>query len=308
MRILILTLLFGLLPGCQDATDPLRVGSNRWPGYAPYYLADEHGELARAQIKLVEYPHATGVMRAFENGSLDAAFMTLDEALRLAAEGLDLQLLLVADVSAGADVLYAMPQIHSLQDLAGQRIGVENTALGGYFLSRILDMAGLRESQVSIVSLPVNEHAQALQRGQIDAVISFASEENAMLSSGARRLIDSRQLPNAIIDVLVLDRQQASAANQQRLREQWYQGLGRWRSEPQPSAEILSRRLGISLDDLQLSASQLQMGDVQLNQRLREDGTLQTQMQRMETYLLERGLILRRPEHSLLSSCRGEQC
>src|SRR3546814_212006 len=37
----ILLLLFIALLGCQPDPDSVRVGSNRWLGYAPFYLADE---------------------------------------------------------------------------------------------------------------------------------------------------------------------------------------------------------------------------------------------------------------------------
>ena len=50
------------------------------------------------------------------------------------------------------------------QDLAGQRIGVENTALGAYFLSRVLDQAGLRIDDLQVVSLPVHEQAPPPRR------------------------------------------------------------------------------------------------------------------------------------------------
>ena len=307
LHLLLLLTLCSLL-ACKDETASLRIGSNRWPGYAPLYLADERGALQQARVQLIEYPHTTGVIRAFENGLLDGALLTLDEALRLAAEGIDLQLLLVADVSAGADALYAAPHIRTLQDLRGQRIGVENTALGGYFLSRILDEAGLSEQQISTVNLPVNEHARALREGRVDAVVSFATEEAAMHASNARRLFDSHALPNAIIDVLVVARQRTSPADQQRLQQLWQHNLD-WLQANRPEAlAILERRLGISQQELELTFSQLLLGDAGLNRQLQRDGLLQAQLLLLENYLLERGLILRRPANPLLGECRGPAC
>ncbi len=307
LRLLLLLTLCSLL-ACKEEQGTLRIGSNRWPGYAPLYLADERGELQQAGMQLIEYPHTTGVIRAFENGLLDAALLTLDEALRLASEGLDLRLLLVADVSAGADALYAAPHIRTLQDLRGQRIGVENTALGGYFLSRILDEAGLNEQQISVVNLPVNEHARALREGRIDAVVSFATEEGAIHASNARRLFDSRKLPNAIIDVLVVARQRTSPADQQRLQALWQRNLD-WQLANRPAAmDILERRLGIARPELELTFSQLLLGDAGLNQQLQREGVLRRELMQLEAYLLERGLILRRPANPLLDECRGPAC
>ncbi|MEE4465470.1 nitrate ABC transporter substrate-binding protein, partial [Azotobacter chroococcum] len=104
MRILLLALIPLALLACKMEPDPIRIGGNRWPGHAPLYLADELQWLEPAGLRLVEYPNASGVLRGFRNGLLDAALLTLDETLTLQSSGLDLEILLVTDLSAGADV------------------------------------------------------------------------------------------------------------------------------------------------------------------------------------------------------------
>lgn len=100
-RALTLALILSLL-GCSDQTDTLRIGANRWLGYGPLYLADDLHWMTPSGYRLVEYPHTTGVLRGYRNGLLDAALLTLDEALILQSSGQPVQILLVADVSAGA--------------------------------------------------------------------------------------------------------------------------------------------------------------------------------------------------------------
>ena len=122
-RALTLALILSLL-GCSDQTDTLRIGANRWLGYGPLYLADDLHWMTPSGYRLVEYPHTTGVLRGYRNGLLDAALLTLDEALILQSSGQPVQILLVADVSAGADVLFANAHIQQLAQLRGQRIGL----------------------------------------------------------------------------------------------------------------------------------------------------------------------------------------
>ncbi len=184
----ILLLMFIALLGCQPDPDSVRVGSNRWLGYAPFYLADELQWTAPSGVRLVEYPTTTGVLRGFRNGMLDAAMLTLDETLLLQASAdLNLEIILITNVSAGADVLFARAPIATVDDLRGRRIGVENTALGAYFLSRVLDQAQLDIADLQVVSLPVHEQVEAYAAGRVDAVITFASEGPALEASGARR-------------------------------------------------------------------------------------------------------------------------
>lgn len=308
-RALLLVLILSLL-GCGEQTDTLRIGANRWLGYGPLYLADDLHWMAPSGYRLVEYPHTTGVLRGYRNGLLDAALLTLDEALILQSSGLPVQILLVADVSAGADVLFAKPQITQLEQLRGQRIGVENSALGAFFLSRILDLAKLQPGEVSVLDMPVNEHLHALREGRIDAAINFASATASLMPLGVHPLLDSRALPNEIIDVLVINPMRVSSEQARHLRELWFTSQEQWFAQRQASDPRLSRRLGLSSDELTQTLAGLQIGDRALNQQLLDSGTLQHSLEQLHDYLLSRRLLNKPAETQgmLPSICEGRGC
>ncbi|SEJ31826.1 hypothetical protein SAMN04244579_03908 [Azotobacter beijerinckii] len=61
MRILLLALIpLGLL-ACKMEPDTVRIGGNRWPGYAPLYLAGALHGMEPAGVRVVECPNAGGV-------------------------------------------------------------------------------------------------------------------------------------------------------------------------------------------------------------------------------------------------------
>ncbi|WP_017246487.1 ABC transporter substrate-binding protein [Stutzerimonas stutzeri] len=306
----ILLLLFVALLGCQPESDSIRIGSNRWLGYAPIYLADDLGWSAPSGIRLVEYPNTTGVLRGFRNGMLDAAMLTLDETLLLqdSAAELDLEIILVTNVSAGADALFARAPLTSLKDLAGQRIGVENTALGAYFLSRVLDQAGLRIDDLQVVSLPVHEQAAAFAAGNVDAVITFASESPALESKGARRIFDSRQLPGEIVDVLVVDRQRVTREQRRRLRALWFDALRTWQDNRGETDPRLHARLGLTPMALQVTLDGLLMGDRAVNREWFDEGQLQQSIGQLSQYLRERRLLNGSNPVNLIARCEGRKC
>lgn len=307
-RALTLALILSLL-GCSDQTDTLRIGANRWLGYGPLYLADDLHWMTPSGYRLVEYPHTTGVLRGYRNGLLDAALLTLDEALILQSSGQPVQILLVADVSAGADVLFANAHIQQLAQLRGQRIGVENSALGAFFLSRILDLAKLPASDISVIDMPVNEHLHALRTGQIDAAINFASASASFAPLGVHPLLDSRALPNEIIDVLVINPQRVSAQQAKRLRELWFTSQEQWFEQRQDIDPRLSRRLGLNGDELAQTLAGLQIGDRALNQQLRNDGTLLRSLNQLNDYLFSRRLQSKPADTQvMLPTCAGATC
>src|SRR5690606_32796058 len=76
------------LAGCHAPPQPpLALGMNARLGFDPLALARERGLLDAERVKVVELASATEVQRAFNNGLLDAAALTLDEALRLVDAG-----------------------------------------------------------------------------------------------------------------------------------------------------------------------------------------------------------------------------
>lgn len=306
----ILLLLFVALLGCQPESDSIRIGSNRWLGYAPIYLADDLGWTAPSGIRLVEYPNTTGVLRGFRNGMLDAAMLTLDETLLLqdSAAELDLEIILVTNVSAGADALFARAPLTNLKDLAGQRIGVENTALGAYFLSRVLDQAGLRIDDLQVVSLPVHEQAAAFAAGDVDAVITFASEGPTLESKGARRIFDSRRLPGEIVDVLVVDRQRVTREQRRRLRGLWFDALRTWQDNRGETDPRLHARLGLTPMALQVTLDGLLMGDRAVNREWFDEGQLQQSIGQLSQYLRERRLLNGSNPVNLIARCEGRKC
>ena len=111
-----------LLPliGCTRGPEPvLRIGTNVWIGCEPLYLARELGRLDPNAVQLVEYPSASEVHRAYRNQAIDGMVISLDELLGLAADGLQPRIILVVDVSNGADVVVGRRGMRTMRDLKG---------------------------------------------------------------------------------------------------------------------------------------------------------------------------------------------
>lgn len=207
MKVLILLLTVGALSlsGCTDQPAPtLRIGANVWPGYEPLYLARDLGYFRDVPLHAVEFTSATQVIRAYQNEAIDAACVTLDEALLLASQGADFRIVLVADFSNGADVIVGAPGIRSMADLRGQRVGVEDTALGSFFLMRALQESNMQTGDVRVVPVQAQDHEQAFLKGDVDAVVTFEPVRGKLLARGGHILFDSSRIPSEIVDVVLV--------------------------------------------------------------------------------------------------------
>lgn len=310
MRTFLIAMLCVLfVSGCESPTDPLRIGSNRWLGYGPIYLADELGWTASSNIRLVEYPTSNGVIRGLHNGLVDAAMLTLDEAIVLQSTGHDIEIILITNLSAGSDVLYARPNIRTLADLKGKRIAVEGSTLGTYFLAHILDKAQLATDDIEVVNIPLYMHIEALNKGTIDASISTAALHKQALKTGAAPLFTSRDLREEIIDVLVINRERINPVLRQRIRALWYSSLETWLEHREKSDVLIQKRLGLDKSELIQALNGMVMGDKALNTVYFDQGELAKRIEIMQTYMLNKGQLQQPIDATLLlPACSGDSC
>jgi NitT/TauT family transport system substrate-binding protein len=244
-RLLVLLGLILALGGCMgDTKPPLRIGTNVWIGSEPLYLARELGELDPEAAQLVEYPSASEVLRAFRNQAIDGMIISLDELLVLAVDGLQPKIVLVADVSHGADVVVGRSSMHEMKDLKGKPVAVESGALGAYVLSRALALNDMQASDVNIVHLESNEHPAAFAQGQVDGAVTFDPYRSQLLEAGAQILFDSSQIPGEIVDLLAVrasvleENPQAVTA----LLTGWFKALDYLKREPKDAAARMAVR------------------------------------------------------------------
>lgn len=236
------------IPGSPKRATPLTIATNVWVGYEPLYLARDLKFWTPEQVRLVECSSATQVQRLFKNGTVDAAALTLDEAIRLSLAGVDLRVILILDVSHGADVIMAQEEFSDLAALKGQRVGIESTALGAYVLSRACQIAGLDLAELEIVPIEIHEHRQAFLAKRVDAVVTFEPVRSQLLSVGAKELFSSKEIPGEIVDVLVV-RPRLLAGRSRALStvvRGWFQALSHLRAQPEDAASRMAARLGLA--------------------------------------------------------------
>lgn len=264
-------LLVSTLSGCiQNPPDPLRVGFLVWPGYETLFLARDLGHYKETPIRLVDYPSASELIRGFRNKNLEAVTLTLYEALLVAETEPDVRIVLILDSSNGADVVLAKPQIKTLLDIKGRRVGVESGALGAFVLTRALEKVDLMPKDVQIVSLGVSEHEQAFKQGKVDAVVTFEPTRSKLLADDANLLFDSSQIPGEILDVLVvreeLLKKQPSAV--QDLLNGYFSALKYLKENPQDAARRIAPREGVTPNQFLKSLEGLVIHDLQENKEI----------------------------------------
>ncbi|MDX9885774.1 ABC transporter substrate-binding protein [Thauera sp.] len=301
LRTLLSLLCLPALAACSPPAAPLSVSAHPWPGYELMFLAAREGWIDERSVQLRESVSATESMQRLRAGTIDAAALTLDETITLLAEGVDLRVVLVFNVSSGADALVAKPHVRSLQDLRGRRVGVEDSAVGALMLHAALATAGMSRSDVIATPLTFDQHLAAWTQGKVDAVVSFEPVRGMLLRKHGRVLFDSTGLPDTIIDVLAVSAQTMADKNKRRalrlLIDGHFLALRHLRTNPADAAYRLAVRLGDSGPAALQSYRGLILPDEHANRRLLDaQGQLHQSVKTLSAMMLEWGQIARAPQ------------
>lgn len=269
-QILYLFFVASLLACETQSEKPLRVGSIPWAGYEILYLARELSYYDNTQIQLKELASTTETLNAFRQGQLDAIAITLDEALRLTETQSDLKIIMIFNISNGADKLIVNPNIKSLNDLENKRIALEQSGVGALMLMQVLDLAKLDKNNITIIPATINQHLFMMENHQADAAITFDPVAYQLQQQGYINLIDSRDMPGIILDVLVtrnnvIDHQQKSL---QQLIEGYWKARDYMTNQYGDALERMAPRLGVSPDVLNTLYQDLILPTRDVNQEM----------------------------------------
>ncbi|GBF83136.1 nitrate ABC transporter substrate-binding protein [Aphanothece sacrum FPU3] len=249
---------------------PLKIGFNLWPGYETLYLARDLGYYDKKPIKLIDYPSGTEVVRAYRNQEIEAAGLSMDQALVLAETKKNLKIIAIIDVSDGGDVILGRPEITNMKGLKGKRVGLEATSLGAFLIARALEKNGMSVKDIQIVSLELSEHERAYKQAEVDAVVTFGPAKIKVLEAGARLLFDSSQIPGEIVDVIVVS-EDVINKNYDRIQSLvngQFQALDYLEKNPQDAGIRMAKRTQVKPKQILNSFKGLRQPNLEENQRL----------------------------------------
>lgn len=278
---------------CAQPT-PVRIAGHPWPGYETLFYAHAQQWLPPG-VALQFNATQKESIDALKAGTADAAMLTLDEALALRVKGVALEIVLVLDVSRGADALVVHPGIATLSQLRGRRIGLEASALGELMLAMVLERASLAPGDVTLVRVPYEEHEAAFHNNRVDALISYEPVVGRLMGGGAQRLISTRELPDSVFDVLAV-RSDVARARVDTLRgtlQGHFKALEQLRSNPWDTAYRMAPHAGISAEELVEAFRGLELPDLVANRSYlsQKNGHLTAVARKLSDILLQAGTI-----------------
>lgn len=268
-NILAMLLVVGLLAGAlllpvPEQAKPLMVAVGLWPGAEPWVLAREQGALNPSQVRLVEINWTSAAMRAVGNRVVDAAILSLDEVILQVRQGYPLKVVMVTDISRGADVLLVKPGIASVADLRGRRVGYEPRTAGSWLLGRALAGAGLELGDIHPVVLNPTETQEAFDKLPIDAIV--CTDPWPLRLGRLHPIYDSSQPGAAVVRVLAVHA--AALTDHRQALTQLVQAYGSWADKLRaggPTLAPILRREGVSAEGFRDTLDKIEMPSLEQN-------------------------------------------
>ena len=287
----LLLLGLGLLQACSQ-DEPLRVSINSWIGYESLALAEDFGWLPE-KVRLIKVNSMADSVSGLHDGSVDAAAMTLDEMLLARARGLPLTAVSVFDVSAGADQLLARPSVQSLEEMRGRRIGLTESALSPLLLAAALESVNLKLRDVTTVRLTSSPVA-AWSRGEVDAVVTYEPYASRLREGGARLLFDTRQMPDTVMDVLVMHRERVKFRQLRPLLKAQFRAVDYIHAYRQDAHHRIAARHDLEPQDVSSILGTLILPDARASRSfLQPAGKLEQAARRLSELMVAQGLLSR---------------
>jgi NitT/TauT family transport system substrate-binding protein len=240
---------------CRESSpNPIRIGYSPFPGHLFLDVAERQGffQAEGVAVELREFSSFSAAVQAYEAGRLDALASSFSGLLQLAQRMKGAKAIAVLAYSEGAEGLIAQPEIRTLDELRGKRIGISPWGVGGYLWARLRERAGLAENEVHLVTLSPADGQRAFLRREIEALLTF----EPWLTSTVRRaranvLFTSRELPGEIADVLSVQEHLVRERREdcRRLLRAYFRAVDYGREHPEEIVRLLAERWSLSRED-----------------------------------------------------------
>ncbi|MFO0945726.1 MAG: ABC transporter substrate-binding protein [Planctomycetota bacterium] len=195
----------------QKNANPIRIATTTWPGAEFIHLAHSLGYFddEGVAVRLIEFFTVGDARRAFEHGQVDVANCTnLELILVNRLSDRQASIFFVTDFSHGSNMLLARPGLEGLGDLRGKRIAADPGTIDILALVLALESVGMTLADVQLTPLPQNAMANALHRGEVDAVQTYPPFSNKIYKKAAAiKLFDSSRIPMQLVGALLTDQQ-----------------------------------------------------------------------------------------------------
>jgi NitT/TauT family transport system substrate-binding protein len=208
IKTLITAGLLGLMSLGSASAATIKIGYSDWPGYTVMEVAKQKGWFKDAglDVEMVWFEYSPSI-DAFAAGKIDADMIVAGDDMVTGASGAKSKIVCLVDYSEGSDMIVGGPDVNSIKDLKGKKVGVELTLVEHELLLQALKVNGMSQSDVTLVGTSTDKTPQALASTQVAAIGAWYPISGQALKTvaGSKKLFTSADARGLIFDVIAVN-------------------------------------------------------------------------------------------------------
>ena len=242
------------------AAEKVRIGHWSWPGYGFFYVAEEKGLVPDGiefEYSIIEDPVQLFALQS--TGQLDVVLSTIEYGPIATAQNMPIKLAGLTNLGYGSDHIILREDIKSASDLIGKKVAVFEGGLSQIYMGIWLEENGVKFDQVEMVNLIAGDAAAAMISGQVAGaelwdpyggqVLAELAGSHEVSNSKDPALLKLALIADAIFvsDKFTAERNDAAVKTMKAM----FAGAEYWRNNADEANEIIARRTGFSIEDVQ---------------------------------------------------------
>ena len=258
---------------------PLRVGITSWAGFDIVLYAQEAGLFKKRglDVQLIRFENQQDSTRAMLRGTLDATFVSLWDVVQSDSGSDKPAVLMVTNISHGADGIVAQPAIKSVANLRGKRVGAKLGTVNHLILLEALKLHQIKPEEVKIEDISNEIAVDLMQQGRLDAAVIWQPllGETAQAIKG-NVIFTTQEVESLVIDTLV-SRSAITPTKKAELKQfiiAWFDIMSAVETKPNVVFQKVAQNLGQKGEAFAKDYAGLKKGDIAMQKQMFKSGRL----------------------------------
>lgn len=283
--------------------NPFVLGVSPMAGWYAWYGVDGTGifEKNGVYVDIQFFSVYSDSLTAFYSGKVDGICIAASDTISPLNEGVDFQVVLVNDNSAGADALVVQDGIKSITDLKGKTVATEVGTLEHMFLLKMLADNGMTIDDINFTNMTINDAGPAFIAGSVDAAVLWEPTLSTTLKSKGTVLYSTESEPGLIPDTLAVNSSiiKNNPDVVQAVVNSWFDGVEKLNAKDDAFIQAICDGAELSKDDYLQILKGVTIFDKKKNQATFKEGrdftSLKYCLDQSADFLLSTNMIDKKP-------------
>ena len=198
--------IFSVIIGCSiSIPQPLRISTNLWIGYSPFFYMQQKGWLKEHNIEIVNVVSLSENMQMYESGFVNAFTGTQYEFEQMRKLTPDLEATILLDRSLGGDIIMGNHDLEALQKAQQINVYLEIDSINKVLLDSFTELYGIDPSVLHLINKDSDESSMLAMKKEPTLIITYKPYDIRLKENGYRVLDTTKNLSLFVMDALYSD-------------------------------------------------------------------------------------------------------